>query len=123
MNFGKNSEWTIEYDQGVVSDLKNIGQTDQKRIRKYISKLAEECADPRERGEPYRSYLAGFWKYRVGKFRIICQIIESNVILLCVLRVAHRSRSYSKKSIDELFKRAAELESLIGRADVDTSKD
>lgn len=68
-----------------------------------------ECADPRERGEPLRANLAGLWKYRVGDYRLLCQISDGQIILLSLLMAAHRSQSYSERSIEELLKRANEL--------------
>ncbi|MFZ4803701.1 MAG: type II toxin-antitoxin system RelE family toxin [Synechococcus lacustris] len=35
----------------------------------------------------------GLWRYRVGDYRIICQI-NDNQLLVLVVRIAHRSRAY-----------------------------
>lgn len=110
MNYGRNSGWTIEYSEEVVEDLRALGKPAQMRIRKYLHKLRDECSDPRERGESYRGNLAGFWKYRIGPYRLLCQILDGEVVILCVLMASHRSRSYSVSSIEDLMKRVRRLE-------------
>ncbi|HTQ98772.1 MAG TPA: type II toxin-antitoxin system RelE/ParE family toxin, partial [Candidatus Acidoferrum sp.] len=89
-NSGRNSAWKILYDPRFASDLESLGRPVQLRIRKYLDKLARDCADPRDRGEPLRANLAGFWKYRVGDYRLLCQITDGNVVLLSLLAVTHR---------------------------------
>lgn len=110
MNFGKSSDWAIKFDDGFADDLRGLGHEAQTRIKKYIDKLKAECSDPRERGEPYRSNLAGFWKYRVGSYRLICTVSDEGSVTLFAIAASHRSNSYSAKSIKELLKRASELE-------------
>ncbi len=36
---------------------------------------------------------AGLWRYRVGKYRIICNIVEKRLVIL-VLRIAKRDEVY-----------------------------
>ena len=110
MNYGKSSDWTIKFDAGFADDLRRLGKPVQQRIRKYLEKLQRDCSNPRERGEPLKANLAGFWKYRVGDYRLLCQIIDNELVVLCMLAAVHRSRSYSDKSIEALMNRALELE-------------
>ena len=110
MNFGKNSDWKIKFDEGFADDLRSLGTRAQLRIKKYLDKLQAECSDPRERGEPLRAKLSGYWKYRVGDYRLLCEIVDGQVVILCLLAAGHRSRSYSNKSVDELLKRALVLQ-------------
>jgi mRNA interferase RelE/StbE len=86
-----------------------LGRPAQLRIRRYLDKLSQECSDPRQRGEPLRSRLAGFWKYRIGDYRLLCQITEDEVIVLCLLAATHRSQAYSESKIEELLNRAHAL--------------
>jgi mRNA interferase RelE/StbE len=101
--------WKIEFDAGFAKDLKKLGRPAQQRIKKYLDKLQSECANPKERGKPLKANLSGFWKYRVGDYRLLCQIVDGEVILLYAMVAAHRSRSYSDRHVDELIKRATDL--------------
>ena len=110
MSYGKNLVWKIEFDEGFAQDLKALGKPVQQRVKKYLDKLQAECSNPKERGEPLRANLSGFWKYRVGNYRLLCQIVDDRVMILHMLAARHRSRSCSDKSVDDLIKRALELE-------------
>ncbi|MBF0260191.1 MAG: type II toxin-antitoxin system RelE/ParE family toxin [Desulfamplus sp.] len=49
--------------------------------------------DPRRFGEALRFDLSGLWKYRVGDYRLICDI-QDNTVTVLVLRVGHRREIY-----------------------------
>ena len=49
--------------------------------------------NPRRSGKALTAGLTGFWRYRVGDHRIICQIQEDEVLIL-ILKVGHRREVY-----------------------------
>jgi len=49
--------------------------------------------DPRSLGEPLAGRLSGFWKYRVGNYRIIASIEDTRVLIL-IVRIGHRRAVY-----------------------------
>ena len=51
--------------------------------------------DPRSTGKALAGNLAGLWRYRVGDYRIVCDI-EDEVLLILVIDVAHRSKVYKR---------------------------
>lgn len=57
-----------------------------------------------------RANLKGLWKYRVGSYRLLCQISQDGKLVLYMLAAVHRSRSYSDKSVHELMKRVMSLQ-------------
>ncbi len=46
---------------------------------------------PQEFGEPLRRTLKGYWKLRVGDYRVIYKVIETTVL---ILRIGHRREVY-----------------------------
>ena len=72
--------------------LKNLDFTIQKRIAKFIDNL-QELENPRIKGKSLAGNLSGFWRYRVGDYRIICDIVD-NEITIYILDISHRSKSY-----------------------------
>ena len=64
--------------------LKNLDFTVQKRIAKFIDNL-EGLENPRIKGKSLAGNLIGFWRYRVGDYRIICDIVD-NEITIYILR-------------------------------------
>jgi mRNA interferase RelE/StbE len=94
----------IEWHVDAVEDLKAIATADQRRIRKALAEL-ETLVDPRQRLVPYSGNLKGFWKLRVGDFRLVSQIREENGSYILVIRVAHRSIAYDQRSVEKILGR------------------
>ena len=86
--------WRIEFDPAAVDDLKALDRPVQQRILSVLRKRIAPLEDPRAIAQALRgSDLGGFWKYRVGDYRLICRI-EDEIIRILVLRVGHRREVY-----------------------------
>ena len=48
---------------------------------------------PRRFGKPLRAELAGLWRYRVGDYRLLCQI-KDKILLVLLISVGHRKNVY-----------------------------
>jgi len=51
--------------------------------------------NPRSKGKALSGNLKGLWRYRVGDYRVICQIIDNEVVIL-VVELGHRKEIYRK---------------------------
>ena len=49
--------------------------------------------NPKLKGEPLHGGLNAYWKYRLGNYRIVCEIKKSE-ILIDVVTVGHRKDVY-----------------------------
>ncbi len=85
--------WTVEISDIAERQLKKLDRSTQKRIIDWLDDRLEGCKNPRHFGEPLKGDHAGFWRYRVGDYRIICDIIDETIIVL-VLTVGHRREIY-----------------------------
>ncbi len=70
-------------------DFKRIDKTDQRRIIKTIRKKL--TTKPKEFGKPLAGDLKGYWKLRIGEYRVIYEIEEEKV-LVYVTWIIHESR-------------------------------
>ncbi len=85
--------WKIEFDDRARKELRKLDRTAQSNILHYLrTKIATED-NPRRFGDPLRKNLSAFWKYRIGAYRIICDIQE-DVVTVRVIRVGHRKNIY-----------------------------
>lgn len=75
-------------------EVAKFDKTVQKRIYSFLQKL-ELVDNPRDLLIPYTANLAGFWKKRIGDYRIICRIDDKKIIVE-VIKVGHRSKIYKK---------------------------
>ena len=84
--------WKVEFDSAAVKQLRKIDRTWQRRIVAYIEEIAT-LPDPHVRGKPLRSNLRGLWRYRVGDYRLLCQL-QDDVLIVRVVKIGHRRTIY-----------------------------
>jgi len=85
--------WVYKFDQRALKELKKLGKPAQREIIAYLDERVAGDADPRRFGKGLKADLAGLWRYRVGDFRILCQIVDGEVLVL-VVAVGHRRDIY-----------------------------
>ncbi len=85
--------WRIEITDTAKKQLAKLDQQAQKEILRYLKERIGTDEDPRRHGAPLRRELTGRWKYRVGSYRLICEILDEKILVL-VLMVGHRSKIY-----------------------------
>jgi len=82
--------FTLCYHPDVRSkDLPLIDGKTKARIRKAIEERLQTA--PHEYGEPLRKNLKGYWKLRVGDYRVVFKVVESEV---WILGIRHRKSVY-----------------------------
>ena len=82
----------IQYTETVRKQLKKLDKTIQKRILDYMDEVGR-LENPRSRGKALVENMRGLWRYRVGDYRVICEIQESRIII-SVLKIGHRKNIY-----------------------------
>lgn len=87
--------WTVEISDVAERQLRKLDRPIQKRIIDWIDDRIEGCKDPRHFGEPLKGDRAGFWRYRSGEYRVLCDIQDEKVVIL-VLTVGHRRQVYRR---------------------------
>ncbi len=87
--------WRIEISNTAKKQLVKLDQQVQIEILRYLRERISAEEDPRRYGAPLRKELADRWKYRVGAYRLICEIQDEKILVL-VLMVGHRSKIYDK---------------------------
>ena len=59
----------------------------------WLEKNIEGCENPRLHGKGLVGDKSGEWRYRIGNYRIICEIQEKEIVVL-VLEIGHRREIY-----------------------------
>lgn len=86
--------WKIKFLPEAEKDLKQIDPPVVRRILGFPYNRIRPLDDPRKIGEALKGpELGKYWKYRVGDYRIICQIRKIEISIL-VVRVGHRKDIY-----------------------------
>ena len=74
-------------------DAKKLDKTARKRIVNYLEERVLVDGNPYKFGKPLKGNRSGLWRYRVGDYRILCQIEENRLVVL-VVAVGHRKDIY-----------------------------
>jgi mRNA interferase RelE/StbE len=85
--------WTIDYTDDAARKVRKLGRPEAKRILDYMDYRIAPSDDPRQFGKALVGDLSGYWRYRVGDYRIVCQLIEQRLVVL-VVDIGHRSDVY-----------------------------
>ena len=88
--------YEIEFDPDALKDLKKLDRPVQQRLVGFLKVRVATLENPREIGEPLSgAKLGNYWKYRVGDWRIICDIQDARIVVR-VLRIGNRREIYRK---------------------------
>ena len=84
----------IEFDPAALDDLKKLDRPIQQRLVGFLRQRVAQLDNPRSIGEALSgAKLGNYWKYRVGDWRIICDIDDERIIVR-VLRIGNRREVY-----------------------------
>jgi len=81
-------ETTPEFDRAAR-------KLDRQILRRIKTYLDEVCGldDPRDRGKGLTGNLSGYWRYRIGDYRVLAEIRDEEIIIVAVA-LGHRSDVY-----------------------------
>ena len=85
--------WQIEVNEVAERSLLKLDKTVRERIFRFFWERIEPSADPTALAERLTGEFRGLWRFRVGDYRIICDI-QKEVRIVAVLEVGHRSQVY-----------------------------
>jgi len=84
--------WTLRFHPQARTVLLRLDGEARRRILKTLHAISH-LEDPRTRGAGLRGNHTGFWRYRIGNYRVICELIDSELVIV-VLDIGHRSTVY-----------------------------
>ncbi len=87
-------KYKIVFTDRARKQLKKIDKHIATLIIGWLEKNIEGSENPRLHGKGLVENKSGQWRYRVGDYRIICQIQDAEIIVL-VLEVGHRRGIYN----------------------------
>ena len=81
----------IVYHPAVKHDIGALDEKTRGRFKRAIENRL--MIEPHSYGQPLRKTLRGYWKLRVGDYRVIFKITESEIR---ILGICHREDVYEK---------------------------
>ncbi len=82
--------WRIELTATAVRQIGKLDKKEAKRITTFLRQRLATLDDPRSTGKTLTGpQLGAYWRYRVGDYRIICDIQDA-VLCILVIEVGNR---------------------------------
>jgi mRNA interferase RelE/StbE len=86
--------WNVELTKTAIKQIKKIDNKWQSSILDYLEDEIAVFDDPRSRGKSLSRDKKGLWRYRVGDYRILCQILDESLVIVAVM-IGHRKDIYN----------------------------
>jgi len=86
--------WTIDYTETARKQLRKFDRQSARRIVDFMNERIATKEDPRSTGKALTGPMLGtYWRYRVGDFRIICDI-QDGALRVLVIEIGNRREVY-----------------------------
>ena len=85
--------YKVLFSKEAAKQIKRLDKTTKLLLEKWLDKHLVGCKNPRAYGKGLTADKSGFWRYRIGDYRLICDIEDSELIILA-LSFGHRSEIY-----------------------------
>lgn len=86
-------QYKVVFSEKAKKQLKKLDKHISALILGWLEKNIQGCENPRVHGKGLVENKSGQWRYRVGDYRIICEIKDSEVLIL-VLSIGHSREIY-----------------------------
>ncbi|WP_082673411.1 type II toxin-antitoxin system RelE family toxin [Hugonella massiliensis] len=85
--------WRLVFSKKADKQLSKLDAGVRRVIVSWLLKHIDGCDDPRVYGKGLTANRAGEWRYRIGDYRVLCEIRDDELIVL-TLSVGHRRDVY-----------------------------
>lgn len=85
--------YTVVIERNALKQLSKIDNSQRILLLSYIKKNLDGTSNPRATGKPLKGNLKDYWRYRIGNFRIIADIVDQEVRII-IIDIGHRKEIY-----------------------------
>ena len=86
-------QFQVIFSETFNKTFRKLDHYTQTMIYTWIIKHIDKTNNPRSTGKSLTNNLKGLWRYRIGDYRLICEIRDKELIILA-LAVGHRKSIY-----------------------------
>ena len=88
--------YTFSTDENFEREFKKLDKTVRVMITQWIKKHLMDCDNPRAFGKALVGNLKGYWRYRIGNYRLLT-IIKDDELIIVAVEIEHRKSVYKRK--------------------------
>ena len=86
-------KWGFEFAESAAKEFRNLDGATQRVIAGYLDRRLADIDNPKSFGKALSGNLAGYWRYRIADYRVICEFYEPRRMIK-ILAVGHRRDIY-----------------------------
>ena len=86
------SRWGLETSPQFDKAARKLDPQVLRRVKAYLDEVCE-LDDPRSRGKGLTRDLAGYWRYRIGDYRVLVEVRDEDLVIIAIA-LGHRSGIY-----------------------------
>lgn len=86
-------KYRVVFSEKAKKQLKKLDKHINSLIIGWLEKNIENSENPRIHGKALIENRLGQWRYRIGDYRVICEINDNEIVVL-VVEVGHRKNVY-----------------------------
>ena len=83
----------IEINRTAEKQIQKLSRAAQGQIIRFLRERVQAADNPRQWGKPLHGDKGRLWRYRVGDYRLICDIQDERITVM-VVGVGHRKDVY-----------------------------
>ena len=87
--------WSLKFSDKAEKQLSKMDSNTRRIIISWLLKNIDGCADPRLLGKGLIADHSGVWRYRIGSYRILCDL-QDDILVVLALNIDHRSKVYKR---------------------------
>lgn len=88
-------QYKVVFSERAKKQLTKLDKHISALIIGWLEKNIQNCDNPRAHGKALVGDKSGQWRYRVGEYRLICEI-KDNEVLVLILNIGHRRERYNQ---------------------------
>ena len=81
--------WRIEFHPDAAKELRRLDRPTAARIVRTLETRVATLDGPRMLGAALKGEHAGYWRWRIGDYRVVARIVDERITIL-IVRVGHR---------------------------------
>lgn len=85
--------FSVVFSKKAEKQFEKLDKQAQRQVVTYIDSYLDGAINPRTQGKALVGDLNGLWRYRIGDYRIVCQI-QDDVCVILLVKLGHRKEVY-----------------------------
>jgi mRNA interferase RelE/StbE len=89
------TQWRLQTSPQFDKAARRLDRAVLLRVKAYLDEVCQ-LDHPRQRGKVLTGDLSGYWRYRIGDWRVIAELRDEELVIIAI-GIGHRSKIYGER--------------------------